>query len=75
MVFEGIKYHLGGDHFYHATGYFYLAAHGIGISDSSFYRPQRQTQAITEFNPYISGGGDNGPFHGSRFEAISEFDS
>jgi hypothetical protein len=42
---------LGDDHFFHATGYFSLAAKQIGISEDTFYRPPMQTRAISEFDP------------------------
>ena len=34
---------LGDDHYFHAMGYFYLAAQKIGIAEDSYYRPSTQS--------------------------------
>ena len=42
---------LGDDHYFHATGYFYLAAKQIGISQDSFFQPNLQTKTVSEPPP------------------------
>jgi hypothetical protein len=50
---RGYRYRkLGEDHFFHAMGYFHLAARHIGIAEDSYYRPQKQRQAIMDFDVY-----------------------
>lgn len=42
---------LGDDHYYHATGYFWMAANRIGISQSVHQAEQQRTKAEMDFDP------------------------
>lgn len=73
---RGYRYRkLGDDHYFHATGYFHLAARHIGIAEDSCYRPPTQTQALTKFDVYKEHD-DRQPIRDYReTNVISDFDS
>ena len=64
---------LGEDHYFHATGYFYLAAKQIGISEDTFYRPPMQTRTISEFDPLTDRDDRNSLYEsGHQIEGIRD---